>query len=190
MNLFTLSRLCLTDKSTIQYCQKKGLLPKKTKCPTCKNTLKIVKKRLMKNRKRSTYFFKCTKAFCRKSGKDCVQLRKGSFFANSKLSFRRNLFLIYCFLKKMSYADAIYECSISEDEVPNIDTASTNIRIPKMSSNTVARFYDRCREICTESIVTMQKQNKIGGKDEIVQIDEAKFGKHKYHKGKITNYIY
>ena len=38
-----------------------------------------------------------------------------------------------------------------------------------------------CREVC--EITLLENSEKLGGKGKVVQIDESKFGKRKYHRG-------
>lgn len=55
----------------------------------------------------------------------------------------------------------------------------------KLSSATISDWYNYCREVVV--IYYLEKQEvcrKIGGPGKIVQIDESKFGKRKYNKGR------
>ena len=51
-----------------------------------------------------------------------------------------------------------------------------------ISSKTAVDWDNFCREVCDE--VVMVRSSPIGGKGVRVQIDESKFGKRKYHRGK------
>ena len=42
--------------------------------------------------------------------------------------------------------------------------------------------YNLCREVCSEVIGS--ENVKVGGPGKVVEIDESKFGKRKYHKGR------
>ena len=52
------------------------------------------------------------------------------------------------------------------------------------SFETVNDFYNYCREICSY-IVENVKPQKIGGPGLTVEIDETKFGKRKYNRGRV-----
>jgi hypothetical protein len=50
--------------------------------------------------------------------------------------------------------------------------------------------YNYCREIVTADFMERQDlRGKIGGEGSIVQIDESKFGKRKYNRGRIIEDI-
>ena len=47
---------------------------------------------------------------------------------------------------------------------------------------TLVDWYNLCREVCSEAL---EKENaKVGGPGKIVEIEESKFGKRKYEKGR------
>jgi hypothetical protein len=53
------------------------------------------------------------------------------------------------------------------------------------SDETVAEWYQHCREIVVEQYLKDQdERGLIGGTGKIVQIDEAKFGRRKYNRGR------
>ncbi|GBN92595.1 hypothetical protein AVEN_106849-1 [Araneus ventricosus] len=51
-----------------------------------------------------------------------------------------------------------------------------------VSEPTVVDWKSFCREVCVDMIIRDSK--KLGGVGHVVEIDESKFGKGKYHKGK------
>ncbi|KAF8788525.1 hypothetical protein HNY73_006557 [Argiope bruennichi] len=55
----------------------------------------------------------------------------------------------------------------------------------KLNKNTVADWFMFCREVCMNAIAN--DSVKIGGVNVIVEIDESKFGKIKYGRGKSVN---
>ena len=50
-----------------------------------------------------------------------------------------------------------------------------------LSERTGVDWDSFCREVC--EITLLEKSEKLGGKGKLVQIDESKFGKRKYHQG-------
>ena len=62
------------------------------------------------------------------------------------------------------------ECSFIRDQIG-------------VSGTTVVDWENFCREICIE-LLEDRNYSQIGGEGIIVEIDESKFGKRKYHKGK------
>ena len=51
-----------------------------------------------------------------------------------------------------------------------------------ISNQTIADWYNYCREVC---VSILEKYSElIGGQGVVVEIDESKFGKRKYYKGR------
>lgn len=90
-------------------------------------------------------------------------VRTNSWFSNSHLSMHKILQLTYMWTYHFEQKHVIRELEIS--------------------APTVVDWFNFCREICTE-IVLNRSTEKIGGINKIVEIDEAKFGKRKYNRGK------
>ncbi|GFW45406.1 DDE_Tnp_IS1595 domain-containing protein [Trichonephila clavipes] len=92
----------------------------------------------------------------------CRSLRKNSWFSNSKLS-------MYDVLRvtKMWFGRCMNDYVVNE---------------LKLNKNTVIDWFMFCREVCMNAVVN--ESVKIGGVNVIVEIDESKFGKMKYGKGK------
>ena len=102
----------------------------------------------------------------RRSSKKCnrkISIRKGSWFEGSHLSIDVILKLTYYW---------VYNCC--NDFVMN------ELRIG--SKHTVVDWFNFAREVCIEILVRENVQ--VGGPGKIVEIDESKFGKRKYHRGR------
>ena len=104
------------------------------------------------------HIWHCSNRRCRYK----VTVRKHSFFAGSHLSFATISKVIYFWAHKYPQEIVIHELQISH--------------------TTVVDFYNFCREVC--SIVLERDSEPIGGPGKIVEIDESKFGKRKYNRGK------
>ena len=162
----------------ISFCRSYNLLPKSVKCPTCGDELTKLYEIRRKTTKTVDYRFQCNKKFC-KSGRNQVQLKKGSWFEGAKISYRKSILLAYCFLNKLTYKHAIQETSISSTD------DSDEERVLVTSSETVSDYYNYCREVCSR-IVENESSKPIGGEGCTVEVDEAKFGKRKYQRGRIV----
>ena len=53
----------------------------------------------------------------------------------------------------------------------------------KVTHNTVCQYYKMFREVCMADELVFTSSLRIGGKGVIVEMDESKFGKRKYHRG-------
>jgi len=53
---------------------------------------------------------------------------------------------------------------------------------------TIVDFYNFCREVC--AVILEQQSEPIGRSGKIVEIDESKFGKRKYNRGKRVDSIW
>lgn len=51
-----------------------------------------------------------------------------------------------------------------------------------ISNHTVVDFYNFCREVC--AVLIEDESEQIGGVGKVVEVDESKFGRRKYHKGR------
>ena len=93
-------------------------------------------------------------------------IRKGSFFSGTHISesFATIILIIYYWIIKLP-----------------LDTLREELRIG--SQHTSTDWYQFCRDICGEVILDDSKQG-IGGEGHTVEIDESKFGKRKYNRGK------
>ena len=107
--------------------------------------------------KRHAQIFKCTKASCRKS----VSIFKGSFFSGSRLTCCEVMYIGYLWLTRCSHSTVLLHTG--------------------HSSNTITDYLGYFRGLVSETIDS--DDMIIGGQGVVVQVDETKIGKRKYHRG-------
>lgn len=102
--------------------------------------------------------WRCSNKACGKK----VSIRHGSWFSNSNLPLETIILLTYFWVYRVEQAFVEHELAISH--------------------TTIVDWYNFSREVCICVLENFSK--KIGGPGKIVEIDESKFGKRKYHKGR------
>ncbi|GBN17481.1 hypothetical protein AVEN_112070-1 [Araneus ventricosus] len=147
-------------KDVIDWCMSMNIITKEYACPTCGEKMVLCER----NDISDGYHW-----VCRKLGMNAHHVRrsvrKGSWFDESKLSMPEVLMITYLWAKKTSNEWIVNELSVSEP--------------------TVADWKSFCREVCVDMLVNESKEMEmLGGVDVVVEIDESKFGKRKYNKGK------
>ena len=98
-----------------------------------------------------------------------ISIRHSSWFANSHLSLAKILKLTYYWVYETKNFRAKFETEVG-------------------NGGTIVDWFNFCREVCTEILITDSEQ--IGGPNTIVEIDESKFGKRKYNRGKRVDGIW
>ncbi|KAF8792964.1 hypothetical protein HNY73_004498 [Argiope bruennichi] len=103
---------------------------------------------------------------CRKKGLNPHHIkrsvRKGSWFDKSHLDLGTILCLTYMWLNRMRRESIVNDLNVSP--------------------RTVTDWMNFCRGVCEDACLAFD--GKIGGVGKIVEIDESKFGKRKYNRGK------
>ncbi|GBM95020.1 hypothetical protein AVEN_29382-1 [Araneus ventricosus] len=142
-------------RDVIDFCMKMDLIAKEYVCPSCNEKMELSECSTLEDG-----FIWC----CRKYGQNAHHIkrsvRKGSWFECSHLSMPEVLIFTYLFVKKTSNEWIVDELNVSEP--------------------TVVDWKSFCREVCVDMIIRGSK--KLGGVGHVVEIDESKFGKRKYHK--------
>lgn len=103
--------------------------------------------------------WRCTNKYCYRK----FSIRHNSWFANSHLSLSVIVKLTYYWVHKLPLNYIKLQLDIG-------------------SNSTGVDWYNFCREVCLQVII--QDNKKVGGPGKTVEIDESKFGKRKYHRGK------
>ena len=103
--------------------------------------------------------WRCSNGKCNKK----LSIREGSWFSKSNLLLEQIVKLTYYW---------VYKCPA--------DFVTRELCIG--SQHTLVDWYNFAREVCVEII--QRDSEQIGGDEKEVEIDESKFGKRKYHRGK------
>jgi len=111
-----------------------------------------------KSLKADGQLWRCTNKKC--SAK--ISIRKYSVFSGSHLPLATITKLIYYWTYKYPQEIVLHELGLG--------------------THAVVDFYNFCREVC--QVVLEEQSEPIGGPGKVVEIDESKFGKRKYHRGK------
>ena len=126
-------------------------------CPSCHSgRLRLVKDA---SYSKDGYCFKCCDRSCNKK----VSIRKGSWFEGSHMTLEQVLKLSYMWVWKCDQQFIMRECRIG-------------------STATIVDWCHFCREVCLT--ILEEESQPIGGEGKVVEIDESKFGKRKYNKGR------
>ena len=150
----------------------KGLLPRSIVCPGegCSNIISKYKKINAETEGNFQLKFVCPKRGCQKT----ISAKTNTWFSNSKISIKKSLILTYCFVTKCEIKRAC------------IETSGRSYGRVNTSLETVCDLYSYCREVCVDSLYSGDSIVKIGGINCTVEIDESKFGRRKYNKGRIV----
>lgn len=167
MNFFTLITKHLCDRDhAIDFSIENGLIKREKVCNSCKKPMKFL---LSNTHKGISRAWRCENSRCKKY-RIYITGRKGTWFADSKMSIEKILMLTYNFSARDSNLKAMKESSRNSE---------------RTSSETVSDWYTYCMELCCE--IVADNNRPIGGVGFTVEIDEGKFGKRKYNRGRFVD---
>ncbi|XP_047526406.1 uncharacterized protein LOC125063808 [Pieris napi] len=165
-NLIRLYKKLGTNEQCVAFAEENGLVHSQKQCSTHRKPMKIAK-----STNKTFGSWCCTKGNCRSKTK--VPRNKGTFFENIKIELVHVFYLLYAFSQNWSYLTTMREDPYKDD------------RLKSLSRVTICDWYSYCREtIVIYQMDKTQAVGKIGGPGKIVQIDESKFGKRKYNRGR------
>ena len=162
INFFKLSKILADHDQCIQWCKENNLLASSIKCPreNCSNTLTWTRR----TSSRDGYEWRCSRRKCN----GMASMRQNSWFSGSRLSIEKVLALTYAWAHKFTTTQAVHETSLDDEST---------------STETVIDWYNYCREVCADRIMN-HHAGQIGGPGMTVEIDESKFGKTKFNRGR------
>ena len=159
IKLKDLAVICSSVGNIIDWLLKLGLLLNLSGC-----ACKFCESGTFGFRKDSSYgtdgcCWRCSNKSCNKK----VSLRKGTWFENHNLTLEKILHITYFWVYKCNQDFVIHELEICQ--------------------RTITDWYNFAREVCTVYLEN-HGSGVVGGPGKVVEIDESKFGKRKYHKGR------
>lgn len=140
----------------LEWCMANGLIGKYYECPVCSREMKL-------NKCSGVDGFEWR---CHLRGENAHDrrrsIRNGTWFARSHLSIIVVLQMTYMWVYKASNEFIKNEMAVN--------------------NHTVIDWKGFCREVCMD--ICVNESVMLGGENEIVEIDESKFGSRKYNRGK------
>jgi hypothetical protein len=112
------------------------------------------------NIKNKKYMYRCD------SGQSCTKKRSlftNTFFGNSKLSCHKILLICYLWASEINH--------------------KSMVMITGQNKNTISDWMGFIRQLVSEDMQNSPEEVKVGGEGIIVEIDETKIAKRKYHRG-------
>ena len=147
----------LHDKDRlIQWLMEDGLLGKSRVCSVCGDDMKLVNC----DDRSDGFKWECRRRTNSKRHKVELSIRAGSWFEQSKMTLEEILKYCYWWCQELDLAQIRHELGLA--------------------THTGVDWDSFCREVCEISL--MEDSQSIGGEGKVVQIDESKFGKRKYHR--------
>lgn len=165
LTLFDLFKIISDDKKLFEYICNHSLIKNEITCPKCQNKVNL----------HDSYMFRCQKVVIVRGNKKVKRVRcqfkksafSGTFFSNAKITPGQVLELAYWFLL-------------------NENTQETIQQQVNIAHTTLVDWFSFFREVCLHYCET--NSEILGGDDKVVEIDEAKFGKRKYNKGRVVGF--
>ena len=151
----------LWDKDfTLLWLKQDGLLAASRACSICASEMKWAE---CMDRS-DGYLWKCQKQLNGKRHQSEKSIREGSWFEKSNLTIEEVLKFTYWWCQDMKQWQIKQQLGLG--------------------SHTAVDWDMFCREVC--EVALFQRREKIGRPGKLVQIDESKIGKRKYHRGHVV----
>ena len=129
-------------------------------------------------------------------GRDCVRCFEGRITLKKDSSYSRDGFVWRCTKKECGYQISVREGSwfkqshltlqlvvkLTYNWVYKTRQDTVRLELKINCEETIADWYNSCREVCSE--VLEKDIVKICGPGKIEETDKSKFGKRKYHSGR------
>ncbi|XP_076180851.1 uncharacterized protein LOC143153468 [Ptiloglossa arizonensis] len=167
MKLHDFLTLCNNYDDLVQFLIDEKVIHSTMKCMKCESEMTFHRKELMFRCRRVFYVQKPNKKKLRKQCDVKIRAFHNTWFEHAHLPIQTICRFIACHIMLMP---------------PRQEFTMKELGI---SSSTAVHWASFCRELC---VLWIEKNSvQIGGKDTIVEIDEAEIGKRKYNKGHILS---
>jgi len=166
-NLLNLGRFVVNSfENTFNVCCELKLLNTNRTCGRCRRALKLSLDR--RDDHATPVVFRCYNTKCQRQ---YYSIRDGSLFESSRLSVEQIVVIANLFCANIcSYEQIRYQAQLTDD---------------RLSFETVADWLTSLREVCLD-IIARETPKLTGGPGLTVEVDESKFGKRKYNKGRLV----
>lgn len=156
----------LTRDSAVEYCRSVGLIPQEKKCVHCRKTMLFRKSKACRGLSRE---WRCVNTRCPKY-QFSISGRNGTWFSDSKMPIEKIMLITFCFCKGYSNSDTLEHTAIFTETT---------------STETICDWFTYCLEVCCD--IVSEHSRPIGGPGFTVEIDEGKFGKRKFNRGRYVD---
>ena len=144
--------------STIDWLMDQKVLADKQNCPICQNPMRLV----VTSSTNDGWRWRCTRKIKGIKHDKTLSIRNKSWFARSNLTLKEVILITYYWSHGLPQTYMQHELNVS--------------------SATTVDWSNFAREVCEE--VVLKNSEQIGGPGIEVEIDESKFGKRKYNRGR------
>ena len=145
---------------TLCWLKDEALIASSRVCDICQSNMNWVE---CKDRS-DGYVWQCRRQIGRKRHRVEKSIREGSWFENANLSMEEMIKFTYWWCQ-------------------GLDQWQIKLQLG-LGSHTAVDWDMFCRELC--EVTLFEKREKLGGPGKVVQIDESKIGKRKYHRGHVV----
>lgn len=156
--------LVTSDAEAIEWCRTKGLLTRNIVCPVCQTVMKA-----SAHHGSDGAIWRCTRTTEGERHFKTRSIRERSFFAESKLTIRTLIYLLY-------------EWSIGT----SVEQSAFQLELER---KTVTKHYSLFRKLCAWRI-EQQGAQRPGGVGSVVEVDVCQVGRRKAHRGRVPREIW
>ena len=145
---------------TLSWLREEGLIASSRNCTMCGSEMNWVRR----GDRSDGYIWECRRQINGKRHRCERSIREGSWFENSNMTIEEVLKFTYWWCQDLNQWQIKQQLGLG--------------------SHTAVDWDMFCREVC--EVALFDGREKIGGPGKLVQIDESKIGKRKYHRGHVV----